>query len=442
MFNKLFLVLTLTTLIITISCNNNPTDSENVAPTASFTINPTSGTNLTAFTFDASGSSDDEDETSVLNVRWDWDNDGVWDTDYSTTKIATHQYTVAGTYTIVLEVEDSEYLTNTITKTLIVLTANTPPTASFTVSPTTGTVDTVFDFDASGSSDNEDETSVLQIRWDWNNDGTYDTNYNTTKTTTHQYTVAGTYTIVLEVSDSEGWTHSTTNIVTVQRPSTVVTFSDANFEALIRVTLNKQGGDITDLDLENVTALNGDGWNISDISGIEYCINLQNIDLRDNRIIDISALSGLMQLQTLTLLNNQIVDINPLSGLMNLKVLGLVGNQIIDIGPLSGLTNLNLLYLDNNQIINIILLSTLINLKELGLADNQIIDIYPLISNVGIDSGDTVYLINNPLSDTSINTYIPELEARGVTVYYGSGKVRNKTIDIPNHSKIFPDYPK
>ena len=418
MLNKWFLVLTLTTLIFTISCKNNTTESENTAPTASFTISPTSGTTINIFTFDASGSTDDEDETSVLKVRWDWNNDGVWDTDYSTTKTTTHQYTLEGTYTIVLEVEDSEYLTNTATKSVNVSTANTAPTASFTVSPTSGTVDTVFDFDASGSSDNEDATSVLQVRWDWNNDGNFDTNYNTNKTTTHQYTLEGTYTVKLEVKDSEGWTHNTTKIVTVQRPSTVVTFSDANFEALIRVKLNKQNGDITDLDLENITALNGGGWNISDISGIEHCTNLQNLDLRDNQIIDISSLSGLVQLQTLALLNNQIIDINPLSGLMNLQVLGLSGNQIIDIGSLSGLTNLTLLYLDNNQIININLLSALINLKELGLADNQIVDIFPLTQNSGIDNGDSVYLTNNPLSDTSINTYIPQLEALGVIVHY------------------------
>jgi len=35
-----------------------------------------------------------------------------------------------------------------------------------------------------------------------------------------------------------------------------------------------------------------------------------------------------------------------------------------------------------------------------------------------MDSGDTVYLSDNPLSETSINVYIPELEARGVRVYY------------------------
>ena len=64
MLNKLFLALTLTILIFTISCNNNPTESENTAPTASFTISPTSGTTITTFTFDASGSTDDEDATN------------------------------------------------------------------------------------------------------------------------------------------------------------------------------------------------------------------------------------------------------------------------------------------------------------------------------------------------------------------------------------------
>ena len=418
MFNKLFLTLALTTLIITISCKSNPTTSENTAPTALFIINPTSGTTITTFTFDASGSSDNEDATDVLQVRWDWNNDGVWDTDYSTAKTATHQYDIAGTYTIVLEVMDSEGLTNTITKTVTVSIANTGPTASFTVNPAIGTVNTIFNFDASGSSDNEDATDVLQVRWDWNNDGTYDTNYSTTKTTTHQYTIEGSYTVKLEVKDSEGWVHNTTTIVTVQRPSTVVTFSDASFEALIRVTLNKPTGDITDINLETITALNGNGWNVSNISGIEYCKYLQNLDLRGNQIIDISALSGLVHLRTLTLLNNQIIAISPLSGLMNLQILGLSGNQIVDIDSLWGLTNLNLLYLDDNQIIDVSSLSTLTNLSELDLADNQIVDISPLLQNSGIDNGDIVDLTNNPLSTTSINTYIPQLEARGVTVYH------------------------
>jgi len=35
-----------------------------------------------------------------------------------------------------------------------------------------------------------------------------------------------------------------------------------------------------------------------------------------------------------------------------------------------------------------------------------------------LGEGDAVTLNQNPLSEQSINDYIPELQARGVTVYY------------------------
>ncbi|MCH7733493.1 MAG: PKD domain-containing protein [Candidatus Marinimicrobia bacterium] len=213
MFNKLFIILALTTIIINISCKKNPTSSVNTEPTAAFTIDPTSGTTSTTFTFDASSSSDNEDITSDLQVRWDWEDNGIWDTDYSTTKTATHQYSAVGTYTVKLEVKDSGGLTDTTTKTVML--SNTAPTASFTIDPTSGTTSTTFNFDASGSSDNEDATSALQVRWDWTNNGSYDTNWSTDKTTTHQYSTAGTYTVKLEVKDTGGLINSTTRQVNV-----------------------------------------------------------------------------------------------------------------------------------------------------------------------------------------------------------------------------------
>ena len=110
------LVLALIFLTFNISCKKDPISSRNTASTASFTVNPTIGTTATTFSFDASGSTDNEDATSALEVRWDWNNDGTWDTNYSTTKTATHQYADVGTYTIKLEVKDSDGLTNTISK--------------------------------------------------------------------------------------------------------------------------------------------------------------------------------------------------------------------------------------------------------------------------------------------------------------------------------------
>jgi len=93
-------------------------------------------------------------------------------------------------------------------------------------------------------------------------------------------------------------------------------------------------------------------------------------------------------------------------------------NEISNIEPLSGMTKMKYLYLSSNQISNIEPLSGMIKLEWLKLYNNQISDIKPLVDNPGISSGDYLELTDNPLSPTSIGTYIPQLQARGVTVYY------------------------
>jgi len=40
------------------------------------------------------------------------------------------------------------------------------------------------------------------------------------------------------------------------------------------------------------------------------------------------------------------------------------------------------------------------------------------VDNVGLGAGDQVTLAGNPLSEQSINEYIPALKARGVSVRY------------------------
>lgn len=93
--------------------------------------------------------------------------------------------------------------------------ANTAPTARFTVTPTFGTVETEFQFDASDSTDAQDATGALQVRWDWTNDGTYDTSLLAAKTATHTFASPGTKTIKLLVRDTGGLTDTTTRTVTV-----------------------------------------------------------------------------------------------------------------------------------------------------------------------------------------------------------------------------------
>jgi len=56
-----------------------PNGSTNTAPQAAFDVTPASGgTTLTDFMFDASSSTDAEDDLADLLFRWDFDNDALW----------------------------------------------------------------------------------------------------------------------------------------------------------------------------------------------------------------------------------------------------------------------------------------------------------------------------------------------------------------------------
>jgi internalin A len=182
---------------------------------------------------------------------------------------------------------------------------------------------------------------------------------------------------------------------------------------------DNQISDISPLaNLTNHTRLYLNGNQISDISSLANLTNLTQLGLSDNQISDISPLTNLTGLYSLSFQYNQISDISPLASLTNLGHLNLRGNQISDISPLANLTNLESLDLWHNQISDISPLANLTNLTVLTLHNNQISDIEPLVNNPGLSQGDSVYLGANPLSETSINTYIPQLEARGVTVYW------------------------
>jgi len=170
--------------------------------------------------------------------------------------------------------------------------------------------------------------------------------------------------------------------------------------------------------LTNLTELMLEGNQISDISPLSTLTNLTYLYLGFNQISDISPLSTLTSLTWLSLWANQISTVEPLSGLINLGTLALDQNEISNIEPLSGMTKMKYLYLSSNQISNIEPLSGMIKLEWLKLYNNQISDIKPLVDNPGISSGDYLELTDNPLSPTSIGTYIPQLQARGVTVYY------------------------
>jgi hypothetical protein len=110
---------------------------KNTPPVASFSIAPDEGSIMTIFAFDASGCSDAEDLASTLQVRWDWDGDGIFDTDYSTNKALSHQYPQIGVYQVILEVKDSEELSTSVIKSLEVGLGPVPTVITAPITDTT-----------------------------------------------------------------------------------------------------------------------------------------------------------------------------------------------------------------------------------------------------------------------------------------------------------------
>jgi hypothetical protein len=189
--------------------------------------------------------------------------------------------------------------------------------------------------------------------------------------------------------------------ITAKFEGVEITFADSNLEAAVRETISIPEGPIYAPDMKQLSGFNAPQSGISDLTGLEYATRLASLNLNDN----------------------QISDIKPLANLTNLTMLYLADNQISDISALADLTNLYFLYLDDNQISDISPLANLTEIFGLFLSDNQITDIKPLVDNEGLCSSvpaieNIVTLTGNPLSSDSINIYIPQLEARGVTVDY------------------------
>jgi hypothetical protein len=199
-----------------------PMIQPNAKPDAQFTITNkqkgfpqgNTGTVGTKFVFNANGSSDSETSTGNLQARWDYESDSNWDSFFSTTKIVGHVYDKPGTYDVTLEVMDKGGAVSRISKKVVVVT-NTPPSAYLTVKNAEGTSGTIFEFDTGKSTDSQYLESTLQYRFDWDNDGIWDTAYNAKTGWKHHFDKSGRYRVVMEAKDPEGLTSTYYRDVTV-----------------------------------------------------------------------------------------------------------------------------------------------------------------------------------------------------------------------------------
>ncbi|HLJ12506.1 MAG TPA: leucine-rich repeat domain-containing protein [Planctomycetaceae bacterium] len=174
---------------------------------------------------------------------------------------------------------------------------------------------------------------------------------------------------------------------------------DKNLEAAVRSVIFEKkdtNAEITDDDLKKVFVLEAKGKGIKDLTGMEKCVNLLQLNLAKNEIADVTPLKDIKNLQSLDLAQNKIADAGPLGNIVALQFLELSDNQVASVQPLATLSKLSALYIAGNKISDVAPLAKLEKLSSLDLARNQITDLKPL-ANVGILS--LLKLSGNQIAD-------------------------------------------
>lgn len=169
---------------------------------ASFTFSPTSPAVNQEVFFNASASRPE-------NGNYSW-NFGDGETGSGVTP--SHRFDAPGTYTVTLTVTNDVGQSATATRTVTVSATSGQVTASFVFSPTIPGVDQEVFFDASAS-----RPTTATFNWNFGDGRT-----GAGVTPTHRYTLAGTYTVLLVVTNEFGQTATTSRTITVSLSSSSV----------------------------------------------------------------------------------------------------------------------------------------------------------------------------------------------------------------------------
>lgn len=186
-------------------------------------------------------------------------------------------------------------------------------------------------------------------------------------------------------------------------------FPDKKLEAVVRKQVySKRNNDepLTAEDVEKVSTIVGKGQGVTDLTGLEHCVSLMQLDLEESQIKDLTPLKQLSELQQVILAGNQIEDLSPLAGLKKLQYLELSRNKIQDLRPLAELTKMQSLYLSGNQIEDLSPIAKMQKLWSLYVDGNKISDLKPIAGLRWLSSLDAS---DNQIEDLSPLTELTEL---------------------------------
>jgi PKD repeat protein len=192
-----------------------------VPPKADFTFSPANPGIGQSVSFNGAPSTPGPGHT-IANYAWDFGDGGR-----GTGVTASHSFGTAGTYNVVLTVTDEAGQTATTSKSVPVAVPPPipPPTADFVFSPTAPAAGQTVSFNGSPSTAAPGR-SIVSYSWNFGDGGTA-----SGITASHSFDTAGTYSVVLVVTDDAGKTGTVSKTVPV-----------ASGAPTARLSLTKAGG--------------------------------------------------------------------------------------------------------------------------------------------------------------------------------------------------------
>ncbi|WP_461004384.1 HtaA domain-containing protein [Trueperella pyogenes] len=161
-------------------------------------------------------------------------------------------------------------------------------------------------------------------------------------------------------------------------PTKEVRIPDEGLKQCIRKQFDiKSELPITNTDLEGIRTLKCQASQIKSLEGLQYAINLENVNFFYNQITDLSPLSKLTNLKDVNVGSNYITNLDALKDLKEISILQADFNLLNDISALKNLSKLTNLELDHNLIDDITQLNPESDgtLSELSLSHNKISDL-------------------------------------------------------------------
>ena len=330
---------------------------------------------------------------SPVSWSWDLDNDGIEDSNLQNPQ---YTYSNAGTYTVILTVEDENSYSSEIKTAFI--TVGGPIVAYFSADITEGNTPLEVQFS------DESLGSVTSWLWDFG-----DGNTSSEQSPKHTYNIHGSFTIALTVNDGTN-SDIETKIEYIDVSDQIVNIPDKNFKAalLTNVEININGDD--EIQLSEAIAysdtIDVNLLSINDLTGIEAFTSIIALDCSGNSLVSMDLSKNIL-LSHLNCYNNLLTSLD-LRENTSLTKLNCGTNQLIHLDVQNANNDL---FIEFNATDNLLLVC--INVDDVA---------YSATNWINIDAGAT-------FSSDGCNVYIPDPN-------FKSALLKNTEININGDEEI------